>query len=68
MGYKPTTIHIAAMVDELEDGPLRAVYMVVRQLYELQMALGQNNTNLTGLQQIFAIEKEEFHVGQRNDA
>lgn len=45
MSYKPTTVHIAAMVDELEDANLRAVYMMVKQIYELQKAYNQNNTN-----------------------
>lgn len=44
MNYKPTTVHIAAMVDELKADPLRAAYMVVKQLYELQKAHNQNNT------------------------
>lgn len=36
---KPTTEHIAAMVDKLEEDSLRAVYMIVKQVYELQKAL-----------------------------
>lgn len=32
----PIVIHIAAMLEALDDMPLRAVYMVVRQLYLLQ--------------------------------
>lgn len=44
MNYKPITIHIATMVDELEANPCRAVYMVVKELYELQKAHNQNNT------------------------
>lgn len=43
MGYKPTTVHIAAMVDKLDEGNLRAVYMVVKQIYELQQAQAENN-------------------------
>lgn len=40
MNYKkPTTIHIAAMVDDLDDAGTRAVYMVVKQIYELQKIL-----------------------------
>lgn len=34
----PIVIHIAAMLEALDDMPLRAVYMVVRQLYLLQQA------------------------------
>lgn len=34
----PIVIHIAAMLEALNDMPLRAVYMVVRQLYLLQQA------------------------------
>lgn len=34
----PIVIHIAAMLEALDDMPLRAVYMVVRQLYLLQKA------------------------------
>lgn len=44
MPYKPITVHIAAMVDELEENPCRAVYMVVKEFYELQKAHIQNNT------------------------
>lgn len=32
----PIVIHIAAMLETLDDMPLRAVYMIVRQLYLLQ--------------------------------
>lgn len=39
MERKPTTEHIAAMVDKLEEDSLRAVYMIVKQVYELQKAL-----------------------------
>lgn len=34
----PIVIHIAAMLETLDDMPLRAVYMVVRQMYLLQQA------------------------------
>lgn len=34
----PIVIHIATMLEALDDMPLRAVYMVVRQLYLLQQA------------------------------
>lgn len=34
----PIVIHIAAMLEALDEMPLRAVYMVVRQLYLLQQA------------------------------
>lgn len=44
MNYKPITVHIAAMVDELDESPCRAVYMVVKELHELQKAHIQNNT------------------------
>lgn len=32
----PIVIHIAAMLETMDEMPLRAVYMVVRQLYLLQ--------------------------------
>lgn len=32
----PIVIHIAAMLEAFDEMPLRAVYMVVRQLYLLQ--------------------------------
>lgn len=32
----PIVIHIAAMLEAMDEMPLRAVYMVVRQLYLLQ--------------------------------
>ena len=35
---KPIVIHIAAMLEALDEMPLRAVYMVVRQLYLLQQS------------------------------
>ena len=34
----PIVIHIAAMLEALDEMPLRAVYMVVRQLYLLQQS------------------------------
>lgn len=34
----PIVIHIAAMLEAMEEMPLRAVYMVVRQLYLLQQS------------------------------
>ena len=36
MQYKPTTLYIASMVDELNEESTRAVYMVVKQLRQLQ--------------------------------
>lgn len=36
---KPTTVHIAAMVDDLEETSLRAVYMIIKEIYELQKAI-----------------------------
>lgn len=40
----PIVIHIAAMLEALDDMPLRAVYMVVRQLYLLQQASQEEAT------------------------
>lgn len=37
----PIVIHIAAMLEALDEMPLRAVYMVVRQLYLLQQSSKQ---------------------------
>lgn len=37
----PIVIHIATMLEALDEMPLRAVYMVVRQLYLLQQASKQ---------------------------
>lgn len=39
MDNQPIIIHISGMLTEFEEGPLRAVYMVVRQLYLMQKAL-----------------------------
>lgn len=36
MDNKPIILHIAAMLEKFEEMPLRAVYMVVKQLYDLQ--------------------------------
>lgn len=41
MDLKPVTVHIAAMVDKLEDDPVRAVYMTVKELYRLQCAVNK---------------------------
>lgn len=40
----PIVIHIAMMLEALDEMPLRAVYMVVRQLYLLQQASKQETT------------------------
>lgn len=40
----PIVIHIATMLEALDEMPLRAVYMVVRQLYLLQQASKQEAT------------------------
>ena len=32
----PIVLHIEAMLETLDPDPLRAVYMVVKQMYELQ--------------------------------
>jgi hypothetical protein len=32
----PIVIRLASLMDELDDGPLRAVYMVVNEMHELQ--------------------------------
>lgn len=38
----PIVIRIAMLLEELEEAPLRAAYMVVQQLHELQMKSSQN--------------------------
>lgn len=38
----PIVIHIAAMLEALDEMPLRAVYMVVRQMYLLQESSGED--------------------------
>lgn len=38
MNTEPILAHIIAMLRQLEEDPLRVVYMVVRQLYEMQQA------------------------------
>lgn len=45
MTKNPIVIHIAAMLEALDDMPLRAVYMVVRQFYLLQQASKQASTD-----------------------
>ena len=32
----PIVIRLASLMDELDEGPLRAVYMVVNEMHELQ--------------------------------
>ena len=39
MNTEPILAHIIAMLRQLEEDPLRVVYMVVRQLYEMQLAV-----------------------------
>lgn len=34
MEKQPVILHISRMLEALEEGPLRAVYMVVKQLYD----------------------------------
>lgn len=34
--HNPIVLRIAMLLEELEEGPLRAAYMVVNQLHELQ--------------------------------
>ena len=36
MAVNPIVTHMAMLLDELEEEPLRAAYMVVSQLHELQ--------------------------------
>ena len=44
MDNQPIIVHINKMLADFPEGPLRAVYMVVRQMYELQRPHIQNNT------------------------
>ncbi len=39
MDYKPYTQHIAAMVDKLGEASVRAIYMIVKQVYDLEKPL-----------------------------
>ena len=39
MNREPIVDHISAMLRELEEEPLRAAYMVVKQLHDLQSAV-----------------------------
>ena len=36
MELEPTILHINQMLRKLEPGPLRAAYMVIEELYQLQ--------------------------------
>lgn len=51
MDNQPIIIHIAAMLADFEEGPLRAAYMVVKQLHELQRTHNENSTKMHGKQQ-----------------
>jgi hypothetical protein len=42
---KPVIVHIAAMLDELEEAPLRAAYMVVSELHSLQAEAKKKKIN-----------------------
>ena len=42
---KPVIVHIAAMLDELEEAPLRAAYMVVSELHSLQTEAKKKKIN-----------------------
>lgn len=44
MDNQPIIFHISQMLAALDDGGLRAVYMIVRQLHTLQSSLHQHNT------------------------
>ena len=39
MNTEPILAHMIAMLRQLEEDPLRVVYMVVRQLYEMQLSV-----------------------------
>lgn len=39
MDNQPIIVHIAAMLAEFEEMPLRAAYMVIKQLYDYQKLL-----------------------------
>lgn len=43
MDKKPIIIHISRMLEDLPEDPLRAVYMVVKQMYELKRPQEDNN-------------------------
>ena len=45
MDNQPIIVHISRMLADLSEEGLRAVYMVVRQLYDLQASLQQRTTN-----------------------
>ena len=36
MDNQPIITHISRMLTDFEEGPLRAVYMVVKQMYDMQ--------------------------------
>lgn len=43
MDNQPIIVHICRMLADLDEGGLRAVYMIVRQIYDLQSSLHQHN-------------------------
>ena len=43
MDNKPIIVHISRMLEDLPEDPLRAVYMVVKQLYDLRRPQEDNN-------------------------
>lgn len=44
MDNQPIIIHIDRMLSTFPEDPLRAVYMVVRQMYELQKPHNESST------------------------
>lgn len=44
MDNQPIIVHISRMLADLDEGGLRAVYMIVQQLHNLQASLHQHNT------------------------
>lgn len=47
MDNQPIIYHIDKMLTDFDEEPLRAVYMVVRQMYALQKPHTKDNTNFT---------------------
>ena len=45
--YKPTTVMIASLVDDLDEDATRAVYMVVRELHDRKKPQKQNTIQMT---------------------
>lgn len=43
MDKQPIIMHISRMLEELPEDPIRAVYMVVKQMYDLRGPQNDNN-------------------------